>query len=87
MKQKEIEDEKKLAPILKLNMDNSKEFKKAPDAVEDNSPANNETLSIEPIVIPDAINNLQITTKIIRKSKHRSNTLEHKIANKVELTD
>ena len=72
-KQKELDNEKKLYPVF--NPKNLAIDTKPNEA----STAIPEAISV---VVPTST-----TTKIIRKTKHRSNTLEHKIANKVELND
>jgi hypothetical protein len=77
-----------LVPIVKLDL--GVETSSKPLLISHNSSdvdGTNLEASMQAISIPEAINNLPTTTKITKKLKHRSNTLEHKIANKVELND
>ncbi len=76
-------------PIVKLDL--GVETSSKPLLITHNSSdvdGTNLEVTKQAISIPEAINNLPTTTtKITKKLKHRANTLEHKIANKVELND
>ena len=87
--EKKLEDEKKLVPILKLDLMGAEVYSKSPAQHHsiDIDIKYNDTVLNQYSSIPEAITNFPATIKVTKKLKHRSNTLEHKIANKVELND